>query len=371
MKPDRILVSRSPGETRGALLAGGEVIELAHARDDEIQVGSVYLGRIRTPVPGIEAVFVDIGAEELGVLALKPPFPSEGTAQVVRVVVPPRAGKGCVLKAEANRSAAGDPNAPVLIHPGPHFAQMWLETYGTSVKRIQCEPLAEVTRLREILGDDAPVEQGALGSHLFSECGVEELIEAALDPVVPLPSGGSLIIEKTAAVVAIDINSGASAPSVANGEAITAIARELRLRNIAGHIVVDIIPAKGNGALPRLLTKALAEDPTPSRVAGMTPLGMIELTRQRAGLSLADVLLDDRGQINVKSVGLKALRDSVREVAANRASRVAITTSPDVSAFLTDNLSWALEEARSLTKCAIEILDRPDFSRARVEIYAT
>ncbi len=368
MDPDRILVSRSPGETRAALLGGDEVVELAYVRDSEIQPGSVYLGRIRAPVPGIDAVFVDIGAKDPGVLPLKPPFPSEGTAQVVRVVVPPRADKGCVLRAESDKRAAGDAKPPALVRSGPHPAQIWWERYSESIKHIQCEPLTEATCLKSTLSEDAPVEQTAPGGNLFDEFGVEEVIEAALDLVVPLPSGGSLRIESTAAVTAIDIDSGASPPHVANGEAITAIARELRRRNIAGHIVIDVIPAKGNGALPRLLSKAMASDPVSPQVAGVTPLGMIELTRQRRGLSLAEVLLDGQGQISARSVGLKALRGVVLEVAANRASSIVITTSPDVYTCLTDDLPGALAEARTLTKCDIKIEAHSDFARSRVEI---
>src|SRR4051812_19050166 len=98
--PDTILVNRSPGETRYALLAGDDVIEIVHRRDTDMQPGAVYAGRITARVPGVNAVFVEIGDEAPGVLAVKHP-PPLGTAVAVTVIVPPRGDKGAELKAAA------------------------------------------------------------------------------------------------------------------------------------------------------------------------------------------------------------------------------------------------------------------------------
>src|SRR4051812_9456601 len=93
-----IAVSRSPGERRAALLSAGEVVEVVHTRDAAIQPGAVYAGRVGARVPGIDAVFVAIDNGLPGVLKTKTP-PSEGTAVLVAVVVPPRPGRGPELKA--------------------------------------------------------------------------------------------------------------------------------------------------------------------------------------------------------------------------------------------------------------------------------
>ena len=111
--PDAILVSRSPGETRYALLAGEAVVEIVHRRDADMQPGAVYLGRITARVPGVNAVFVEIGAEASGVLAIKHP-PSLGTAVAVVVTVPPRGDKGAELKA-ADVPIPHDVKAPSLL----------------------------------------------------------------------------------------------------------------------------------------------------------------------------------------------------------------------------------------------------------------
>ncbi len=366
--PDTIFISRSPGETRAALVADGEVLEIVHRRDADVQSGAVYLGRIGARVPGVEAVFVDIGAGQPGILKMKPPFPAEGAAQAVAVVVPSRADKGCSLKLEPNAVWPSSTKAPKMLQVAPDPVRIWWDRYGATISRIYCQPLTEASRLVSLLGADAPIDAAPVSENIFADHGVEDAIEYSINPVVPLPSGGSVIIETTAAVTAIDINSGAADPSTANREAVAIIAKELRRRNIAGHIVIDVIPGKGRGALPRLLAKAMAVDPVPSQVAGYTPLGMIELTRQRTGLSLSESLLDRTGSLSIKSLGLQILREAVRSVVTTQLARVVLEIAPDVHAALRGELSSALAEARELIKDDITLSPRADFARSRFEV---
>ena len=354
-----IAVSRSPGERRAALLKDGELVEVVHTRDGAIQPGAVYAGRVGARVPGIDAVFVAIDNGLPGVLKSKAP-PPEGTGIAVSVVVPPRQGKGPELKA-VNHSLVGAA-PPVLLAPAPDPVVTWWERYASQVHSVICDASREVSRLKELLGT-APIMLHD-GSDLFSELGIDEAIEAALQPEVALPSGGSVIIETTAAVTAIDINSGASDPATANHAATGVIARELRKRNLAGHFVVDVIPGKGNGALPRLLTKALADDTCPARVAGTTPLGMIELTRQRLGLSLAEQLLDESG-LSAASVAYACLRQGVRHAVREKSAHLTITAAPDVVALLQRSLRSALTEAGEILKTEIKLVSETSFPRTR------
>ncbi len=368
MSPDTILVSRGPGETRTALLAGDELVEIRHARDHEIQPGAVYAGRVRAKVPGIEAVFVDIGAALPGVLMVKGRLPLEGAAIAVAVAVPPRADKGADLRA-ADMPLSD--KAPVLLKAAPPAALAWWQCYRDGIERILCAPSSQAQPLRAALGADAPVETFKDGD-LFTAYGVQEAIEAALQIGVSLPSGGSLLIEPTAAVVAIDINSGSSSPAIANAEAMPAVARELRRRNIAGHIVVDLI-AQGRGArgtLRQSLTDAVGTDPIATHVTGLTPLGMLELTRKREGLSLAETLCDASGALSVSSVALKLLRDAVRYGMAERVGRVAVAAAPDVLAVLQGPLHAALAEAEDMLKAALMLKPNAQFPRARFEFSA-
>jgi len=202
---------------------------------------------------------------------------------------------------------------------------------------------------------------------LFTHYGVEEAIELALQPDVSLPSGGRLRIETTAAVTAVDIDSGAGHPDAANAEAMGALARELRLRNIAGHIVVDIISVGRKSSLTRALKEAMADDPAAPQVAGLTPLGMIELTRKRMGLSLAEVLCEG-GEVSAASIAYDALRRAVRDVASTKRSRITLAVASDVAALLKGRLRAALAEAMETTKSEITVESRADFPRGRIEI---
>lgn len=134
---------------------------------------------------------------------------------------------------------------------------------------------------------------------------IEEQVAEALEPEVPLACGGSLLVEPGRTLTAIDVNSGGEATDPAgrrtgerrlleaNLEAASEIARQLRLRNIGGIVVVDFIGMKSQASRARVvarLAEALAADPAPCWVGPMSRLGLVELTRRRRGLSLAEML---------------------------------------------------------------------------------
>jgi Ribonuclease G/E len=177
-----------------------------------------------------------------------------------------------------------------------------------------------------------------------------------------------VIIETTAAVTAIDVNTGPADPDTANAEALVAVARALRQRNIAGHILVDTIPTRRKAALPRVLGKLAADDPQPTRIAGLTPLGMIELTRQRRGLTLAEMLCDPDGRLSPETVALKALREAVRFGFKERATQVTIGCAPEVADVLAGPLAPARREAEELLKNAITVRAQSDYSRERIVV---
>lgn len=365
LQPDTILVARAPGETRYALLAEDALLAVVHRRDVDVQPGAVYHGRVTGTVPGVGAVFVDFGDALPGVMPVRVP-PPQGSAVAVTVAVPPRPGKGADLKA-AKSAVPTDARVPALVDAAPEPVAAWHARYGGLIRAVVCQPLREAARVRAVLGGNATVESHAAASDVFAVYGVDEAIEAALRPVVKLPSGGSLVIETTQALTAIDVNSGGSDPARANFEAMHAAALELRRRNIAGHILLDLIPTKAGAALPRLMTKALAADPVPAQVAGLTPLGMLELTRQRTGLSLAETLLD-RGVLSAPSVAYRALRAVVRAAGDAGAAGLVVEAAPDVAAVLHGPLSRALAEARDAIKAEIAVVARPGLSREQVDI---
>jgi ribonuclease E len=134
---------------------------------------------------------------------------------------------------------------------------------------------------------------------LYERHHVHEQLHKALDRKVWLPSGGSLIIEHTEALTVIDVNTGKNVGSSSleetvfrnNLEAAEEIARQLRLRNVGGIIVIDFIDmeVKANrDAVVRSFRDALSRDKTRTQVFEISELGLVEMTRKRIGESLLE-----------------------------------------------------------------------------------
>ncbi len=166
---------------------------------------------------------------------------------------------------------------------------------------------------------------------LFDLYGVEEEIQRALGRRVDLKSGGYLIVDQTEAMTTIDVNTG----SFVNGrnfddtifktnlEAAHAIARQLRLRNLGGIIILDFIDMENpehRQAVLSELNKALARDRTKISVSGFSALGLVEMTRKRTRESLAHILCEPcpacggKGQVKTaRTICYEILRELLRE----------------------------------------------------------
>lgn len=136
---------------------------------------------------------------------------------------------------------------------------------------------------------------------LFDRFDLDGQVAALAGPGVPLRGGASLVIERTEALTAIDVNAGERGnPLAVNLEAVPEIARQLRLRNLGGIIVVDFVSMTGRGDGQRLLdglAAAVADDPVQTEVYGLSKLGLVELTRARRGPALADLLTPAESEI--------------------------------------------------------------------------
>ena len=138
---------------------------------------------------------------------------------------------------------------------------------------------------------------------LFDLYGVEEEIQKALERKVPLKSGGHLVIDQTEALTTIDVNTGAfvgyrnleETIFKTNLEAVATIARQLRLRNLGGIIIIDfidMIEEDHKRQILRALEKAMERDHAKSYVGEVSPLGLVEMTRKRTRESLAHILCE-------------------------------------------------------------------------------
>ena len=183
---------------------------------------------------------------------------------------------------------------------------------------------------------------------LFDLYNVETEIEKALSRRVDLKSGGYLIIDQTEAMTTIDVNTGGFVGSrnfddtvfKTNLEAAQAMARQLRLRNLGGIIIVDFIDMESEEhrhSVLEELKRALARDRTRMSVSGFTALGLVEMTRKRTRESLAHVLCqpcptcEGRGEVKTAhTVCYEILREILREARAFNAREYRVLASQPV-----------------------------------------
>ena len=148
-------------------------------------------------------------------------------------------------------------------------------------------------------------EPGEDGRDLFAQYRIDEQIAKALDRKVFLPSGGSLVIDRTEAMTVIDVNTGRFTGSGGNLEATVTsnnleaaeeIVRQLRLRDLGGIVVIDFIDMvlpSNRELLLRRLVECLGRDRTRHQVAEVTSLGLVQLTRKRIGTGLAEAFTEE------------------------------------------------------------------------------
>lgn len=192
---------------------------------------------------------------------------------------------------------------------------------------------------------------------LFNQYGIDEAIERALLPRVPLKSGGFLIIEQTEAMVTVDVNTGGYVGTRSleqtvlrtNTEAANTIARQLRLRNLGGIIVIDFIdmvdPEHKQQVLASL-NSALEADPAKTSVGAISPLGLVEVTRKRTRASLEHLLCEPceacqgRGYRKTgETTCFELFREMTRQARCNQTRELLILANPDTIGLLLDELS--------------------------------
>ncbi|QHU98780.1 Rne/Rng family ribonuclease [Synechocystis sp. CACIAM 05] len=200
-------------------------------------------------------------------------------------------------------------SAPMLLDRDDDFIKRVLrDMYSSEVNRIVVDTPAGMKRIKQQLMN---WDQGRLPEGVLIDCHRESLsileyfrvnatIREALKPRVDLPSGGYIIIEPTEALTVIDVNSGSFTHSAnsretvlwTNYEAATEIARQLKLRNIGGVIIIDFIDMDSHKDQLQLLehfNRCLETDKARPQIAQLTELGLVELTRKRQGQNLYEL----------------------------------------------------------------------------------
>ena len=205
---------------------------------------------------------------------------------------------------EAIQQAAETATPPVLLNRDEDFIHRVLrDFYSPEVVRVVVDTPDAVGRVNAFLGADQAnllVEHHEESGEILDHYKVNAAIRDALKPRVDLPSGGYVIIEPTEALTVIDVNSGSFTRSAnaretvlwTNCEAAVEIARQLRLRNIGGVVIVDFIDMDSRRDQLQLLehfTQAIRHDSARPQVAQLTELGLVELTRKRQGQNIYEL----------------------------------------------------------------------------------
>ena len=210
---------------------------------------------------------------------------------------------------ESIQQQALSTRAPALLNRDDDFIQRVLrDVYSGDVNRIVVDSASGLKRVKQHvmswnanrLPQGVLIDQHREGNSILEYFRVNAAIKEALKPRVDLPSGGYIIIERTEALTVVDVNSGSFTRSATaretvlwtNCEAATEIARQLRLRNIAGVIIVDFIDMDARRDQLQVLeqfNKALRADKARPQIAQLTELGLIELTRKRQGQNIYEL----------------------------------------------------------------------------------
>lgn len=230
------------------------------------------------------------------------------------------------------------------------------------------------------------VKQYADAVPLFQRAGVEDQLSAMYNPVVQLKSGGYLVINPTEALVSIDINSGRSTrehnieqtATATNLEAAHEIARQLRLRDMAGLVVIDFIDMD-HGSNVRKVEKAMKEalknDRARIQVGRISAFGLMEMSRQRLRTGVLEASTvqcphcEGTGLVRTaSSAGLSALRMIEDEAARGRGSVITLRASQEAAFYVLNKKRADIAEIEDRYGVTVEILSDGELEGARMSV---
>ena len=486
---EEILINVTPRETRVGVVENGMLQEVHVERASRRgYVGNIYKGRVQRVMPGMQAVFVEIGLERAAFLhasdIVRPPPPEgaesngngngnghvpsiselvhEGQEIVVQVVKDPISTKGARLSAhlsipsrylvllpyartlgisariedEAERQRLRDVLTPLigdtplgyivrtnaegqsaesLAFDVAYLSKVWRVVQENIAKarvgeRVYEELSLPLRSLRDMLNEDiekvrvdsrATFENVVKFVHkfmpslddriehydgerpIFDLYGVEDEMQRALKKEVPLKSGGYLIVDQTEAMTTIDVNTGAYLGTRhlvyrTSLEAAQAAARQLRLRNLGGIIIIDFIDMSDEEhkrQVLRMLGKGLARDHAKTTVYPMSALGLVEMTRKRTTESLARQLCEPcptcsgRGVLKTaETVTYEIFREITRAVRQFNAQKLLVMANPAVVNRILEEESGAVAELEEFISKSIRFQAEEHYSQEQFDV---
>ncbi len=276
--------------------------------------------------------------------------------------------------------------APTLVYEeGSLIKRSLRDLYNKEIDEIQVAGEAGYQEARDFMKMLMPsnvraVRQYRDGQPLFSRMGVESQLDAMFSPTVQLRSGGYIVINQTEALVSIDVNSGRSTREhhiedtalKTNLEAAEEVARQLRLRDLAGLIVIDFIDMdekRNNRSVERKLSDCLRQDRARIQVGRISHFGLLEMSRQRIRASVLESSTEPCSQCggsghvrSVSSVALQLLRGLEEILMKGATHNLVVRTRTDVALYVLNHKRGHLRDLENGFKVTLAVIADPTVS---------
>jgi ribonuclease E len=276
--------------------------------------------------------------------------------------------------------------APTLVYEeGSLIKRSLRDLYNKEIDEIQVAGEAGYGEARDFMKMLMPANVRAIklyrdGQPLFSRMGVESQLDAMFSPTVQLRSGGYIVINQTEALVSIDVNSGRATREhhiedtalKTNLEAAEEVARQLRLRDLAGLIVIDFIDMdekRNNRAVERKLSDCLRQDRARIQVGRISHFGLLEMSRQRIRASVLESSTEPCPQCggtghvrSVSSVALQLLRGIEEILMKGATHNLVVRTRNDVALYVLNHKRGHLRDLENAFKVTLSIVSDPNVS---------
>jgi len=276
--------------------------------------------------------------------------------------------------------------APTLVYEeGSLIKRSLRDLYNKEIDEISVAGESGYREARDFMKMLMPANVSAVkqyrdGQPLFSRMGVESQLDAMFSPTVQLRSGGYIVINQTEALVSIDVNSGRSTREhhiedtalKTNLEAAEEVARQLRLRDLAGLIVIDFIDMdekRNNRAVERKLSDCLRQDRARIQVGRISHFGLLEMSRQRIRASVLESSTDPcphcggTGHVrSVSSVALQLLRGLEEILMKGATHNLVVRTRTDVALYVLNHKRGHLRDLENGFKVTLSVIADPSVS---------
>lgn len=295
------------------------------------------------------------------------------------------------LWAAVERRMGESRDVHVLYYDVPLYMRAMRDLITPQIEKIRVDTQAAFQEIVTFIQDFIPefgnnVELYVGERPIFDLYGIDDEINKALSRQVKLKSGGDLIIDQTEAMTTVDVNTGAYLGSrnhaetilKTNLEAATAIARQLRVRNLGGIIIldfIDMLDEEHQRQVLRTLTKALEKDHARTSITGMSQLGLVEMTRKRTRESLGQLLCSEchvcqgRGRLKTaETVCYEIFREIMRVARAYENDVILVMASQRVVDRLLDEESSSLADLEELIGKTVRFEVEPMYTQEQFDV---